>query len=56
MRVHDIYRKYSFHELMAELKKLKMIVFKDGKKLLTEITSGQKFIFKAMELEIPTST
>lgn len=56
MRVHDIYRKYSFHELMAELKKLKMIVFKDGKKMLTEITSGQKFIFKAMELEIPTST
>lgn len=56
MRVQDIYRKYSFHELMAELKKLKMIVFKDGKKLLTEITSRQKFIFKAMELEIPTST
>lgn len=56
MRVHDIYRKYSFHELMAELKKLKMIVFKDGKKLLTEITSGQKFIFKAMDVELPTST
>lgn len=56
MRVHDIYRKYSFHELMAELKKLKMIVFKDGKKMLTEITSRQKFIFKAMELEVPTST
>lgn len=56
MRVHDIYRKYSFHELMAELKKLKMIVFKDGKQLLTEITSGQKFIFKAMEVEFPRST
>ena len=56
MRVHDVYRKYSFHELMAELKKLKMIIFKDGTKLLTEITSGQKFIFKAMELEPPTST
>ena len=41
---------------MAELKKLKMIVFKDGKQLLTEITSGQKFIFKAMEVEFPRST
>lgn len=56
MRIHDVYRKYSFHELIAELKKLKMIEFKDGKTMLTEITSGQKFIFKAMELEIPTST
>ena len=56
MRVHDVYRKYTFHELIAELKKLKMIVFKDGKKLLTEFTSGQKYIFKAMELELPASS
>ena len=56
MRIHDVYRKYTFNELMAELKKLKMIVFRDGKELLTEITSGQKFIFKAMGLDIPSST
>lgn len=55
MRVHDIYKKYSFNELIAELKKLKVIVFKDGKTLLTEVTSGQKYIFKSLDMKIPTS-
>ncbi len=53
MRVHDVYKRFSFNELIAELKKLKIIVFKNGKTLLTEVTSQQKYIFKSLDMNIP---
>ena len=53
MRIHDLYSKYTFKELIAELKKLKVIIFKGGKKLLTEVSKSQKVIFSAMEMNVP---
>ena len=53
MRIHDMYSKYTYKELMAELKKLKVIIFKGGKKLLTEVSKSQKLIFDAMEMKAP---
>ena len=54
MRIHDMYSKYTYKELMAELKKLKVIIFKGGKKLLTEVSKSQKLIFDAMEMKVPS--
>ena len=53
MRVHGMYSKYTFKELIAEVKKLKVIIFKGGKKLLTEVSKSQKVIFNAMEMKVP---
>ncbi len=48
-----MYSKYTFKELIAELKKLKVIIFTGGKKLLTEVSKSQKIIFNAMEMKVP---
>ena len=53
MRKNNVYDKYSFNELMAELKKLKVIKFKGGKLLMTELTKKHKYIFKAMGIQLP---
>ena len=53
MRVHNMYSKYTFKELMAELKKLKVIIFKGSKKLMTEVSKSQKLIFDSMEMNVP---
>lgn len=55
MRVHDVYSRFSFNELIAELKKLKVITFKGGKKVLTEVSANQKYIFHSMGMKIPAS-
>ena len=55
MRVHDVYSRFSFNELMAELKKLRVIIFKDGRKLLTEVSANQKYIFQSMGMKVPVS-
>lgn len=54
MRKHNVYSKFTFNELIAELKKLKVIIFKNGKKLMTEVTKTQKSIFKSMEMKVPS--
>jgi transposase len=53
MRTADVYGKFSYNELMSELKKLRVIVFKNGKKLLTEVSANQKYIFKSMGMKVP---
>ena len=55
MRIHDVYGKFSYNELMAELKKLRVIIFKDGRKLLTEVSANQKYIFQSMGMKVPVS-
>ncbi len=52
MRKNNVYDKYSFNELIAELKKLKVIKFKGGKFLMTELTKKHKYIFKAMGIQL----
>lgn len=53
MRIHNIYSKFTYNELIAELKKLKVIIFKGGRKLMTEVTKNQKLIFDALEMKVP---
>lgn len=55
MRIHDLYRKFSFNELIAELKKLRVILFKNGNKMLTEVSATQKVIFHSMGMKVPAS-
>jgi len=45
-------KKYSFCEIMYELKKLKLISFSKTDKFLSELTKKQKLIFKAFNINI----
>ena len=45
-------KKYSIHEIMAELKKLKVNSFDKENKFLTEMSKKQKLIFKAFQIDI----
>lgn len=48
----DKLKKYSFREIMLELKKLKLNYFGEDKIILTELTKKQKLIFKAFNINI----
>jgi transposase len=54
MRINNVYGKFSYNELIAELKKIKITTFQDGRKLMTEISATQKYIFKSMGMKVPT--
>lgn len=56
MRGKNMYKTYSVHTLFAELKKLKIIEFKNGRKILTELTASHKAIFKTMGISAPDSS
>ena len=53
MRTHNLYSKFTFNELIAELKKLRVIRFKSGKEIITEETKNHKIIFKSMGMKAP---
>lgn len=56
MRKNDLYKHYSFHELFAELKKLRLVEFASGQKLLTELSSNQKDLFEIFDVRLPDSS
>lgn len=47
MREQALYKNFTFVSLLSELKKLKIVVFKDNKTVFTEYTKKQKAILKA---------
>lgn len=53
MEDKNLYSSYSLSKLYSELKKLRLIQFKNGKQVLTELTSNHKAIFKAFNLKAP---
>jgi transposase len=48
-----LYKSYTFSSLLAELKKLKIVLFAGNKSILTEYTKKQKAIFQAFEVDLP---
>lgn len=53
MEEKNLYSSYSLNELYSELKKLRLIQFKNGKQILTELTSKHKAIFKVFNVKEP---
>lgn len=53
MEDKNLYSIYSLSRLYSELKKLRLIQFKNGKQVLTELTSNHKAIFKAFNIKTP---
>lgn len=53
MEEKNLYSSYSLNELYSELKKLRLIQFKNGKQILTELTSKHKAISKAFNVKEP---
>ena len=53
MEDKNLYSSYSLSKLYSELKKLRLIQFKNGKTVLTELTSNHKAIFKAFNIKVP---
>lgn len=49
----NLYSSYSLSKLYSELKKLRLVQFKNGKQVLTELTSNHMAIFKAFNLKAP---
>lgn len=52
MRLKGLYEKYTFASLLLELKKLKRVHLSNGT-VLTELSSKQKEIYRAFEIELP---
>lgn len=52
MRLKGLYEKYTFVSLLLELKKLKRVHLSNGT-VLTELSSKQKEIYRAFEIELP---
>jgi len=51
MREKNLFKKYSVKELLAELKKLKIIKIKNNDLFLSELSKKQKLIFKAFGIK-----
>jgi len=49
----DLGSKYTFEEIMYEVKKIKRIDIGNGKVLFTEISKKQREIFKALDIKLP---
>jgi aspartate 1-decarboxylase len=45
---------YSIREMLYELKKIRIVEMKNGKRVLTEISKRQRRIFKTLEVDVPT--
>lgn len=56
MRVNELYSKYSYNELIAELKKIRIITFKNRKHMITEISKEQRRIYKGLGMSLPEAT
>jgi len=52
MQKHSLYKNFTFSSLLAEMKKLKIVVFKGTKTALTEYTHKQKAILKAFQIPV----
>lgn len=53
MNIKNLYGNFTFKKLFSELKKLRVVEFSNGRKILTEISKKQKNIIKAMNIELP---
>ena len=56
MREKKLFKDYTIHELLFELKKLKLVEMENKKRYLTEVSKKQKEIFKEFELEVNLET
>jgi transposase len=55
MKDADLYKRYTQEEVIAVMKRLKIVEFSDGKKLLTEISKNQMQLFKSLQVPAPES-
>jgi len=53
MRQKILYKSFTFSSLLAELKKLKIVLFSGETSIPTEYTKKQKAIFKAFDVGLP---
>jgi transposase len=56
MKEKNLYKYYTQEEVMAELKRLKIIELSKGKKILTELSKKQTELFAKFEVALPTVT
>lgn len=54
MRAQHMFSDYSIREMLYELKKIRIVEMKNGKRVLTEISKRQRRIFKTLEVDVPT--
>jgi transposase len=53
MKETMMYKKYTQEEVFSELKRLKIIELTKGKKILTEISKTQAYVFREFGLPVP---
>ena len=56
MHEKELFKTYSIREVMAELKKLRIVEMKNGQTFLTEISKKQKHIYKTFDINYPFKT
>ena len=53
MREKKLNKKYTIEEVMYEMKKLKIIELENKKKIITEISKNQRYLFKKIINDVP---
>ena len=56
MKEKGIYKKYTFSEVLYELKKIKVVEMLNGKRYLTEVTKKQRTIYAKLGVSFPVFT
>ena len=56
MKTTDLYKRYTQEEVMSELKRLKVVELSDNRKILTEISKNQKYLFKLFHIPEPSQS
>lgn len=54
MKVNDLYKRYTQEEVISELKRLKIIELSGNRKILTEISKNQKYLFNLFNIPVPS--
>ena len=55
MKESDLYKRYTQEEVIAQLKRLKIVEMDDSKSMLTEISKNQKYLFEKLGIPEPAN-
>lgn len=55
MKGTDLSKKYTVDELISELENISLIEFTSGKKIMTEISKKQRFIYEKFKVALPVA-
>ena len=55
MREQDLFKTYTLAEVLAELKKLRLVTLMSGRTYLTEISKRQRNLFEKFDVPIPAA-